>query len=332
MKQMKKLLCGLLMVCMVLTGIGIMPQTVQAKTASGNDGEIHWEIKGDTLTLNAVKGTKGRMKDYSWGKWSPWCQSKQMENVKNIFIKDGITKLGTYAFVHLSVINNNDYSKTEKVNYLSIAGSVKEIPSDFCYYWINTISFNEGIGKISGGAFLETATKTIFVPKSVKDIDMCNFELITDPTYSLSTVYGYNGTKAEHFAKELTKCCNDTSYGYNTYGQDFFYAEGVTKTDFISIDKNIALSKAKATSSLSLNKGKSQTIKVTLPTGFTKVTKYTGSPADVKVTYKSSNPKVATVSSSGKVTGKKKGNAKITVTMQIKDGAKKTVTTKVTVK
>ena len=39
MKQVKKLLCGLLMVCMVLTGIGIMPQTVQAKTVSGNDGK-----------------------------------------------------------------------------------------------------------------------------------------------------------------------------------------------------------------------------------------------------------------------------------------------------
>ena len=198
-------------------------------------------------------------------------------------------------------------------------------------YYIDKISFNEGVETISSGAFLETNTKTIFVPKSVKDIDMCNFELITDPTYSLSTVYGYNGTKAEHFAKELTKCCNDTSYGYNTYGQDFFYAEGVTKTDFISIDKNIALSKAKATSSLSLNKGKSQTIKVTLPTGFTKVTKYTGSPADVKVTFKSSNSKVATVSSSGKVTGKKKGTAKISISMQIKNGAKKTLTTKVIV-
>ncbi|MCI5588149.1 MAG: Ig-like domain-containing protein, partial [Lachnospiraceae bacterium] len=45
-----------------------------------------------------------------------------------------------------------------------------------------------------------------------------------------------------------------------------------------------------------------------------------------------SNKKVATVSSSGKVTGKKKGTAKIIVTMQIKDGAKKTATTKVTVK
>ena len=75
MKQMKKLLCGLLMVCMVLTGIGIMPQTVQAKTASGNDGEIHWEIKGDTLTLSAVKGTNGRMKDYGFY----WDEEKQQD-------------------------------------------------------------------------------------------------------------------------------------------------------------------------------------------------------------------------------------------------------------
>ena len=45
MKQMKRLLCGLWMISMVIIGIAIMPQTVQAKTASGNDGEIHWEIK-----------------------------------------------------------------------------------------------------------------------------------------------------------------------------------------------------------------------------------------------------------------------------------------------
>ena len=73
-------------------------------------------------------------------------------------------------------------------------------------------------------------------------------------------------------------------------------------------------------------------LKITLPAGFTQVSKYTGNPADVKVTFKSSNPKVATVSSSGKVTGKKKGTAKISISMQIKNGAKKTLTTKVIVK
>ena len=101
---------------------------------------------------------------------------------------------------------------------------------------------------------------------------------------------------------------------------------------FLSLNSNKCLSNVKISKSLCINRRDSSTIKFTLPTGFTKVTKYTGSPADVKVTFKSSNPKVATVSSSGKVTGKKKGSAKITVTMKIKDGAKKIVTTKVTVK
>lgn len=98
MKQMKKILCGLLIVCMVLTGIGIMPQTVQAKTASGNDGEIHWEIKGDTLTLSAVKGTNGRMKDDASN--APWFEYG--EQIKNIVIQDRVTSLGALAFITCS--------------------------------------------------------------------------------------------------------------------------------------------------------------------------------------------------------------------------------------
>ena len=101
---------------------------------------------------------------------------------------------------------------------------------------------------------------------------------------------------------------------------------------FHKLNASSIFSKAKAPSSFSVNKGKSKALKITLPAGFTQVPKYTGSPADVKVTFKSSNPKVATVSSSGKVAGKKKGTTKITVTMQTKAGAKKTLTTKVTVK
>ena len=86
------------MVCMVLTGIGIMPQTVQAKTASGNDGEIHWKIKGDTLTLSAVKGTNGRMKDDASN--APWFEYG--EQIKNIVIQDRVTRLGAWAFITCS--------------------------------------------------------------------------------------------------------------------------------------------------------------------------------------------------------------------------------------
>ena len=71
------------------------------------------------------------------------------------------------------------------------------------------------------------------------------------------------------------------------------------------------------TTKASIKVGKSTTIKVK--------TQY---PKKEKLTYKSSNTKVATVNSKGKVTGKKKGTATITVTT--KSGAKATF--KVTVK
>ena len=121
----------------------------------------------------------------------------------------------------------------------------------------------------------------------------------------------------------------------NRYWLDIFESlksRGLNEVLFLAVDDNKILSKVKAPSAFSVNKGKSKALKITLPAGFTQVAKYTGSPADVKVTFKSSNPKVAKVSSSGKVTGKKKGTAKISISMQIKNGAKKTLTTKVIVK
>ena len=68
---------------------------------------------------------------------------------------------------------------------------------------------------------------------------------------------------------------------------------------------------------LTLKKGKSATLAVTV----TPIT------SKEKVTYKSSNKKVAAVTSKGKITAKKPGKAKITV----KSGKKKVVIT-VTVK
>ena len=72
--------------------------------------------------------------------------------------------------------------------------------------------------------------------------------------------------------------------------------------------------------------------KVTLQVGKTYTIKPTISPkaaSNKKVTYKSSNPSVATVNSKGKVTAKKAGTAKITV--EAKDGSKKKAYVKITV-
>lgn len=330
MKQVKKLLCGVLMVCMIVAGINIAPQKVQAATASGNDGEIHWEIKGDTLTLSAVKGTKGRMNNYSWDKKAPWNQYIAWEEkkpaVKNVFITNSVTKLGSFAF------------QSTYLEKMTISGSVDTIPHDFCVLGeINTLVLNNEIEKLDNKqsvCFL-SIVRNVFLPKSLKNIPYYEFSSIGDGNVcGLQKVYGYSNSSASKYVDTCNEYDEISKTSSLPDGNMFCISNGTpdNKIKFVALDKSSSLSKAKATSSLSLNKGKSQTIKVTLPTGFTKVTKYTGSPADVKVTFKSSNPKVATVSSSGKVTGKKKGTAKITVTMQIKDGAKKTVTTKVTVK
>lgn len=100
----------------------------------------------------------------------------------------------------------------------------------------------------------------------------------------------------------------------------------------------------KATITAKTSNGKKATCKVTVKNATVKLTKTSGTvkvgktlqikikstfPKDDKVkSYKSSNKKVATVDKNGKVTGKKKGTANITVTM--KSGAKATF--KVTVK
>ena len=80
--------------------------------------------------------------------------------------------------------------------------------------------------------------------------------------------------------------------------------------DIVGVTVKVALNKTKVT----LEKGKTVTLKPTLsPTDL----------SDKRVTWKSSNTKVASVSSSGKVTGKKAGTATITCTSVV-TGAKAT--------
>ena len=85
-----------------------------------------------------------------------------------------------------------------------------------------------------------------------------------------------------------------------------------------------------------IQKGKTTTLKVALPQTLTLVKEYSiNVPSinnEVKINYKSANSKIATVNSKGKITGKKKGNTKITVTAALADGTKKVFTLTVKVK
>lgn len=363
---------------MVIAGISFMPQTVQAQTISGNDGEIHWEIKGDTLTLSAVKGTKGRMSKFtktvteidkgngqsyqteSIYREPPWLITPSSAKIKNIIIKNGVTEVQPYTICYFRSIENGGFSKESQIDAidtLTIAGSVKTLPSGFAFGTkINTIIFCDGVKSVEERAFDYTQTKQVIAAKSVNNIHWDNFActLGMDGLYAYNIKFYSNNSKGLKNYVNIWNTISDYCFTDDIFDQWYYNdplnlgveeeiilgcwdtsAQGSSRQCHFKINdlsKASILSKAKAASSLSLKKGKSQTIKVTLPAVLSQVSKYTGSPADVKVTFKSSNPKVATVSSSGKVTGKKKGTAKITVTMQTKTGAKKTLTTKVTVK
>lgn len=79
-----------------------------------------------------------------------------------------------------------------------------------------------------------------------------------------------------------------------------------TKKVTVSVRKPVTGMKLKTKSSITLKKGKTSQINVTVLPGGKQM-------ADAKVSYKSSNKKVATVSSKGKITAKSGGYAKITV-------------------
>lgn len=121
------------------------------------------------------------------------------------------------------------------------------------------------------------------------------------------------------------------------YGDTYVILENAADASVkVTLKQQIALSSTK----VNLAKGKSKTISVNLPEVVVKVSDFTTSETSrygeetvtAKITYKSSNNKVAMVDKSGKVVAKKKGSATITVTVNFENGSKYTYTSKVDVK
>jgi uncharacterized protein YjdB len=162
------------------------------------------------------------------------------------------------------------------------------------------------------GVKLDAKTKTIAKGKSVtlkatvSPADATDKAVTWKSSNTKVATVSSNGKVTAKKVGTATITCT-TKDGKKTYTCKITVKTPVTK---------VKLSKNKAT----LKKGKSLKLKATV----------TPSKAYQKVTWKSSNTKVATVSSSGKVTAKKKGTATITCTAA--DGSGKKVTCKITVK
>jgi hypothetical protein len=94
--------------------------------------------------------------------------------------------------------------------------------------------------------------------------------------------------------------------------------------------------RVKVSVNASVAKGKKLTVKVTLPQELAKVAAFKkGDPVgqeEVKVTYKVSDKTIATVSSNGTITAKKKGTVKLTVVVTLENGQKKNFSKTINVK
>lgn len=243
-------------------------------------------------------------------------------SLTNVEIPKGVIEIGEYAF-----------SRCNKLKNIVFHENVKNI----------------GKGAIRGCDSLESVTmlnkETNLLqeePQGLNGIFGSETGYDSQGWYFLKPVIvkGYNGSTAEEMVTKIKRCLpsneqeniifealDDTG---NT-GTATSPPTPTTGTQTEKVTKSL-LKKITVTKTMTIKKGKSKTIKVTLPKGLKNVSKFTGKTGQVKIKYTSANKRVATVTQKGKVTAKKKGNTKITITISLQDGTNRKYTVKVNVK
>ena len=225
----------------------------------------------------------------------------------SIDIPKTVTSIGKFTFY-----------QCRKIKSLNIPSSVKSIGSsafEDCT-GLTALTLSEGLQSVGGSAFEGcTGLKSLTIPSTVNTIKLNAFKNCT----GLTDVYCYaesvpstnasafEGSYVENVTLHVAKGCSG-AYKAKEPWKNF---KNIVET----VDAKVKLSKTKA----AIEKGKTLTLKATItPSDL----------ADKSVTWKSSNTKVATVTSKGKVKGVKVGTATITCTSKA-TGAK--ATCKVTV-
>ncbi len=191
------------------------------------------------------------------------------------------------------------------------------------------------VTKIAAEAFWQNKTMTsITIPSTVKVIDEAAFNECTGLTKVVipskvktigSGAFWYcTNLKTVVIPKSVTKigsnafkgCNNLTAYVVKgSYGETY-----IKKLDNVKLGYRYATSMTLSATSLSVSVNSSKTLKVTLKPSVL---------YSKKVSYTSADEKIATVSSSGVITGVAPGKVKITVTAKDGSGLKATCTVKV---
>lgn len=218
----------------------------------------------------------------------------------SVTIPDNVVEIGMQAFSNNAVLENISIPtsvtrvETSAFSYCTKLKNV-EIPNSVTYLGgsvflgctnLEEVVISNKVDTLRGWLFVECKSlKKVVIPASVKHIsyyEIPPFEGFKTDMPKL-IVYGNSGSY-------IQKYCKEQGIPFQIIGKDY----------------SALLNKIKATSKLNIKKNNNKTVKVTIPKGLKKVSKFTGEEGQVVVTYKTSNKKIATVNSKGKVTAKKR--------------------------
>jgi len=159
--------CAAVMMVVALVPLFADGLIAEETVEEGNDGDVHWVISGDTMTITPKEGKdKADMDDYDDAGEEPnWRKAVGWPNVKNLEIKDGVTCVGKRAFAW---VDDEEGAKLETVTF---DGSVKKIKEcAFINQYIQTINFSEGLEEIGPTAFGYCSPASLTLPASLKEI------------------------------------------------------------------------------------------------------------------------------------------------------------------
>lgn len=306
---MKKLVSLFLCVTLVFSIFAILPVNTFAATS-----DFSYEVLADgTAALKKYEGSDANVKipatiagytissigDYAFCFY---------QDLKNVEIPETVTSIGAEAF-----------SGCYKLKTIDMPDGVTSIgDSAFYFCGFEKLVLPDSLKSIGDYAFSECTSLTqVTLPENIKTIGEgafsgCNLKSITIPAGVIEIGSGAFNTYYIYFDKKGNPLYKDFVIKSNGGTKAETYAKE-SNLPFVNLDKNTTLTLKKSSASVYL-KGTAQ-ISATVVNGYG------------KTTYVTSNSKVATVNSKGKVTAKKAGAAKITVT---NNGASKIFT--VTVK
>ena len=310
-----------------ITAVASGSAVITAKTANGKTASVNVLVKTPTVKLSAISktmyrgettkltATSSNKKPVSWTSSDPTIASVDsngtIKTLKNGTVKISASANGGKATCTITVKEPIQISATTSSIYRGKTTTLKAIPAySTTITWMSsnpliaTVSSNgvvtgkkAGTVTITAKAFGKSVTKTIkVVEPSLKVTGSTSLYRGKTTTLKATTSYSTKVT----WKSSKTSIATVSSSGVVTgkkAGTVYIYANAYGKSVKYKLTiKEPALKLNKSSSSI--YKGKTTTLKAT--------TSYR-----TKVTWKSSNSSIATVSSTGDVTGKKAGTAYI---------------------